>query len=54
MTEDIGDPQPVAELRGIHRRYGTVGALRGVDLQLHAGELVRSGAPLWPTAAPRC
>jgi ATPase subunit of ABC transporter with duplicated ATPase domains len=33
-------PQPVAELRGIQKRYGTVAALRGVDLQLHAGELV--------------
>jgi ABC-2 type transport system ATP-binding protein len=40
MTEDIRDPQPVAELRGIHKRYGTVEALRGVILQLHAGELV--------------
>jgi ABC-2 type transport system ATP-binding protein len=40
MTEDIRDPQPVAELRGIQKRYGTVAALRGVDLQLHPGELV--------------
>jgi ABC-2 type transport system ATP-binding protein len=40
MTDDLRDPQPVAELRGIHKRYGKVEALRGVDLQLHAGELV--------------
>jgi ABC-2 type transport system ATP-binding protein len=40
MTDDIRDPQPVAELRGIHKRYGEVEALRGVDLQLHPGELV--------------
>jgi ABC-2 type transport system ATP-binding protein len=40
MTDDIRDPQPVAELRGIHKSYGTVEALRGVDLQLHPGELV--------------
>jgi ABC-2 type transport system ATP-binding protein len=40
MTDDIRDPQPVAELRGIHKRYGTVEALRGVDLRLHPGELV--------------
>jgi ABC-2 type transport system ATP-binding protein len=40
MTDDIRDPQAVAELRGVHKRYGTVEALRGVDLQLHPGELV--------------
>ena len=40
MTDDIRDPQPVAELRGIHKRYGTVEALGGVDLRLQPGELV--------------
>jgi ABC-2 type transport system ATP-binding protein len=30
----------VAELRGVRKRYGKVEALRGVDLQLHAGELI--------------
>lgn len=31
---------PVVELRGIHHRYGGVRALSGVDLTLHAGEVV--------------
>src|SRR6266508_4300732 len=40
MTTDAVDAQVVAELWGVHKRYGKVEALRGVDLQLHAGELV--------------
>jgi ABC-2 type transport system ATP-binding protein len=35
-----GHPQAVAELRGVHKRYGQVDALQGVDLQLRPGELV--------------
>ena len=34
----MGDP--VLELRGIHKRFPGVHALRGVDLAVHAGEVV--------------
>jgi ABC-2 type transport system ATP-binding protein len=40
MTNDARDPLAVAELRGVHKRYRKAIALRGVDLQLHPGELV--------------
>jgi ABC-2 type transport system ATP-binding protein len=40
LTNDAVGTQAVAELRGVHKRYGKVEALRGVDLQIHAGELV--------------
>ena len=40
MTTDVVDAQVVAELRGVHKRYGKVEALQGVDLQIHPGELV--------------
>jgi ABC-2 type transport system ATP-binding protein len=40
MTNDALGGHAVVELRGVHKRYGKVEALRGVDLQLHAGELV--------------
>jgi ABC-2 type transport system ATP-binding protein len=40
MTDDPRGPQAVAELRGVHKRYGKVEALQGVDLQLRPGELV--------------
>jgi ABC-2 type transport system ATP-binding protein len=40
MTDDPRGPQAVAELRGVHKRYGKVDALQGVDLQLRPGELV--------------
>jgi ABC-2 type transport system ATP-binding protein len=40
MTNDAKGPLAVAELRGVHKRYGTLEALRGVDLQLRPGELV--------------
>ena len=32
--------EPVLSLRGITKRYGSVQALRGVDLDVHAGEVV--------------
>jgi ABC-2 type transport system ATP-binding protein len=31
---------PVAELHGVHKRYGDVPALRGIDLTIERGELV--------------
>jgi ABC-2 type transport system ATP-binding protein len=40
MTDDARDPQAVAELRGVHKRYGKLDALQGVDLELRPGELV--------------
>jgi ABC-2 type transport system ATP-binding protein len=40
MTDDARGPLAVAELRGVHKRYRKAIALRGVGLQLHAGELV--------------
>jgi ABC-type glutathione transport system ATPase component len=40
MTDAARGPQAVAELRGVHKRYGQVEALHGVDLELRPGELV--------------
>jgi ABC-2 type transport system ATP-binding protein len=40
LTDAAVDAQAVAELRGVHKRYGKVEALRAVDLQLRPGELV--------------
>ena len=40
MTDDARPPQAVAELQGVHKRYGKVDALQGVDLRLQPGELV--------------
>jgi ABC-2 type transport system ATP-binding protein len=40
MTDDPRGPQAVAELRGVHKRYGKVDALQGVDLELWPGELL--------------
>ena len=34
------DTNPIARLVGAHKRYGGVQALRGIDLDLHAGELL--------------
>ncbi|AWI85934.1 sugar ABC transporter ATP-binding protein (plasmid) [Alloyangia pacifica] len=38
MTHSDLQDQPFLELRGIHKRFGGVHALRGVDLTLRAGE----------------
>jgi ABC-2 type transport system ATP-binding protein len=40
MTDDARGPQAVAELQGVHKRYGKVDALQGVDLELWPGELL--------------
>jgi ABC-2 type transport system ATP-binding protein len=40
MTDDTRGPQAVAELQGVHKRYGKVDALQGVDLRLQPGELL--------------
>jgi ABC-2 type transport system ATP-binding protein len=40
MTNDASGDRPVAELRAVHKRYGKVQALHGLDLQLRPGELV--------------
>jgi D-xylose transport system ATP-binding protein len=37
--EDV-DRAPFLELRDVHKRYGSVTALRGVDLQVYAGEVL--------------
>jgi ABC-2 type transport system ATP-binding protein len=40
LTDDDLGARVVAELRGVHKRYGKVEALRGFDLQIGPGELV--------------
>jgi ABC-2 type transport system ATP-binding protein len=40
MTDDARGPQAVAELQGVHKRYGKVDALQGIDLRLQPGELL--------------
>lgn len=40
LTDDSVDTQAVAELRGVHKRYGKVQACQGVDLELRPAELV--------------
>jgi ABC-2 type transport system ATP-binding protein len=40
LGNDAVGAHAVAELREVHKRYGTVEALRGVDLQVRPGELV--------------
>jgi putative ABC transport system ATP-binding protein len=42
----VNETEPVLELRGVAKRYpGGVEALRGVDLRIHAGELVAIVGP---------
>jgi ABC-2 type transport system ATP-binding protein len=48
MTVNLRSDQPVVELREVHKRYGQVEALRGVDLVLDRGEVV---AVLGPNGA---
>jgi len=36
----VGGQQPALAVRGLHKRYGSVAALGGVDLEVGAGELV--------------
>jgi ABC-type branched-subunit amino acid transport system ATPase component len=40
MMDDTRSPQAVAELQGVHKRYGQVDALQGVDLEIQPGELL--------------
>ncbi|GAA0195978.1 amino acid ABC transporter ATP-binding protein [Glutamicibacter creatinolyticus] len=35
-----GAPQPMVEARGIHKSYGPLHVLRGIDLRIEAGEVV--------------
>lgn len=44
----IEHPEIVAALRGVHKRYGRIEALRGLDLQVRRGELL---AVLGPNGA---
>lgn len=39
MTEVSPSSQPMLTLQGVHKRFGPVHALKGVDLQIHAGEV---------------
>jgi ABC-2 type transport system ATP-binding protein len=45
LTSDAVDVGVVADLRGVHKRYGKVEALRGVDLEDRPGELVALPGP---------
>jgi ABC-2 type transport system ATP-binding protein len=40
MTTDAMGTQAAAVLRGVHKRYGRLEALQGVDLEIRPGELV--------------
>jgi ABC-2 type transport system ATP-binding protein len=40
MKDDARGTQAVAELRGVHKRYGKVEALGGIDLEIQPGELL--------------
>jgi ABC-type multidrug transport system ATPase subunit/peptidoglycan/LPS O-acetylase OafA/YrhL len=47
-TTGAHDAGPVAELRGVTKKFGAVTALSGIDVQVHAGELL---AVLGPNGA---
>jgi ABC-type polar amino acid transport system ATPase subunit len=44
----FGNGEPVVKVRGLHKRFGTLEVLKGVDMDVHAGEVVvifgRSGS----------
>ncbi len=40
QTAPNGDRTPFLALRGVHKRYGSVTALRGIDLELYRGEVL--------------
>ncbi|MCP4165977.1 MAG: sugar ABC transporter ATP-binding protein [Chloroflexi bacterium] len=40
MTETIEITQPILQMKGIHKWFGRVHALRGVDLDINPGEIV--------------
>ncbi len=40
QTSGSGTPAPVLELRGIRKSFGDVAVLRGIDLTLHAHEVI--------------
>ena len=39
-TDDFGAKSPLLSVRGLHVSYGAIKALQGVDLDVHAGEIV--------------
>ncbi len=43
---------PVIETQGLQKSYGPVQALRGVDLEVHQGEVSASSAPTAPARRP--
>ncbi len=40
MSQDSAPQTPLLDIRGVETFYGKIQALRGVDLQVHAGEIV--------------
>jgi len=40
VTQSVNGLPPAIELRGIHKRFGQVHAVRGIDLQISSGEIV--------------
>ena len=39
-TTTTDAPRPILAMRGIHKRFPGVHALKGIDLELHAGEVL--------------